>query len=102
MRLDLKMAPDQERLHALVSSADVVVVNLKPSSRAALGVAAEQLTALNPRLVYCSITGFGESGPYADRPAFDTIGQAISGLLALLVDPVDGRPASRWPTISQA
>src|SRR5262249_41909514 len=52
----------------------------------------EQVRERNPRLIYCSITGFGATGPYAHRPSYDTVGQALSGLMSLLVDPDNPHP----------
>jgi crotonobetainyl-CoA:carnitine CoA-transferase CaiB-like acyl-CoA transferase len=71
----------------LVRKADVFVENFRPGTAERLGLGYETLQALNPRLVYCSISAFGHSGPYAKKPGFDTLGQAISGLLGLLADP---------------
>ena len=64
--------------------ADVVVENLRPGAMDRLGVGYEHLRRENPRLVYCSVTGFGTTGPYAKRPAYDGVGQAIGGLLSML------------------
>jgi crotonobetainyl-CoA:carnitine CoA-transferase CaiB-like acyl-CoA transferase len=63
----------------LVASADVIVANSRPGVAEKHGVGYAELSALNPRLIYCSITGFGRDGPYAQRPAFDNVGQALSG-----------------------
>jgi len=84
--LDLASDEGQVAFRLLVERADVVVCNLRPSTAASLGVACAQLAPLNSRLVYCSISGFGETGPLADRPGYDTIGQALGGLLSLLTD----------------
>lgn len=69
-------------LRRMVERADVVIVNVRPGVERKLGVDAESLQAINSRLVYCSITGFGASGPYAHRPAYDNVGQALSGVLS--------------------
>lgn len=66
----------------LVKAADVVVVNFRPGTAEKLGIGYSALRAENPRLVYCAITGFGPDGPYANRPAFDHVGQALSGWLS--------------------
>ena len=63
------------------------VENFRPGTAERLGFGYDTLNALNPRLVYCSISAFGQSGPYVDKPGFDTLGQAMSGLLSLLTDP---------------
>src|SRR5919108_721331 len=84
--LDLKSVQGKEICLELVKRADVFVENFRPGTAERLGVGYEALHALNPRLVYCSISGFGQSGPYADKPGFDTLGQAMSGLLSLLSD----------------
>jgi crotonobetainyl-CoA:carnitine CoA-transferase CaiB-like acyl-CoA transferase len=69
-------------LHALVRTADVFVNNNRPGVAEKLGFGHTQLRALNPRLIYCAITGFGADGPYAERPAFDNVGQALSGWMS--------------------
>ena len=71
----------------MLKQADVFVENFRPGTAERLGLGYEALRALNPPLVYCSISAFGQSGPYADKPGFDTLGQAMSGLLSLLSDP---------------
>jgi crotonobetainyl-CoA:carnitine CoA-transferase CaiB-like acyl-CoA transferase len=80
--LDLKNPQDREVLYALVKTADVLVENSRPGVTQRLGVEYETLRALNPRLVYASISGFGQTGPWAQRPGFDLIAQAMSGILS--------------------
>jgi crotonobetainyl-CoA:carnitine CoA-transferase CaiB-like acyl-CoA transferase len=89
--LDAKNAVERERLYALVKSADVYIQNFRPGVAEQLGVGEAQLRALNPRLVYCSISGFGATGPSASRPSYDTVAQAASGFLKLLVNPANPR-----------
>ncbi|GAA4335391.1 CaiB/BaiF CoA-transferase family protein [Pigmentiphaga soli] len=81
--LDLKQPEDRERLHALIHSADVLVHNFRPEVPARLGISYEQLQAANPRLVYCAVTGFGESGPLKDKAGYDQVLQSMSGMCAL-------------------
>lgn len=85
--LDLKSAKGKEIGLELLKRADVFVENFRPGTAERLGLGYENLRALNARLVYCSISAFGQSGPYSDKPGFDTLGQAMSGLLSLLSDP---------------
>lgn len=85
--LDLKSAKGKEIGLELLKRADVFVENFRPGTAERLGLGYETLRALNARLVYCSISAFGQSGPYLDKPGFDTLGQAMSGLLSLLSDP---------------
>ena len=80
--LDLKNEADREVLYALVKTADVVVENARPGVAARLGMGYETLSAINPRLIYASISGFGQTGPWAQRPGFDLIAQAMSGVLS--------------------
>jgi crotonobetainyl-CoA:carnitine CoA-transferase CaiB-like acyl-CoA transferase len=79
--LDLKDPKDREVLYALVKTADVLVENARPGVAERLGMGYETLRALNPGLVYASISGFGQTGPWAQRPGFDLIAQALSGIL---------------------
>jgi len=85
--LDLKSAKGKEICVELLKRADVFVENFRPGTADRLGLGYEALRVLNPRLVYCSISAFGHSGPYVNKPGFDTLGQAASGLLSLLTDP---------------
>ncbi|MFL6547765.1 MAG: CaiB/BaiF CoA transferase family protein, partial [Povalibacter sp.] len=80
--LDLKNPADREVLYALVKTADVLVENARPGVAERLGMGYETLQAINPRLVYASISGFGHTGPWALRPGFDLIAQAMSGVLS--------------------
>jgi len=84
--LDLRGDRGQASFHRLVGRADVLVCNLRPSTALSLGLAYEAVASLNPRLVYCAISAFGDEGAAAERPGYDTIGQALSGLLSLLTD----------------
>jgi crotonobetainyl-CoA:carnitine CoA-transferase CaiB-like acyl-CoA transferase len=81
--LDLRRRHDREVFEALLRSADVLVENLKPGALARLGFGPEALAAINPRLVYCGISGFGQRSIYPGRPAFDTVVQAMSGFMDL-------------------
>ncbi len=80
--LDLGSAEGKAAAQALARDADVVVENFRPGVADRLGIGWTQLSALNPRLVYISISGFGQSGPNAARPAYDVIMQAMSGIMA--------------------
>jgi len=89
--LDTKTDADREVLDALIAEADVYIQNFRPGVAEKLGVGAERLQALNPKLVYVAISGFGATGPAANRPAYDTVAQAASGFLHLLVNPENPR-----------
>ncbi len=83
LALDLARPEAREVLGRLIASADVLVENFRPGVLAALGFAPEELIARHPRLVVCSISGFGATGPYARRPGFDQIAQGMSGLMSV-------------------
>jgi crotonobetainyl-CoA:carnitine CoA-transferase CaiB-like acyl-CoA transferase len=89
--LDLKHPEGLALLHDLVRTADVFVHNLRPGVDARIGVDAETLRGINPNLVYVTITGYGLVGPYAQRPAYDSVMQASSGLAAHQAD-ASGQP----------
>jgi crotonobetainyl-CoA:carnitine CoA-transferase CaiB-like acyl-CoA transferase len=89
--LDTAEAGDRALFHELIAGADVFIQNFRPGVADRLGAGQEELQRINPRLVYCAITGFGQSGPSRDRPAFDTVAQAASGYLRLLTPPTDPR-----------
>ncbi|MGZ5240078.1 MAG: CaiB/BaiF CoA transferase family protein [Caldimonas sp.] len=91
IELDTKGDADRAVFDALIADADVYIQNFRPGVADKLGVGEARLRALNPRLVYCSISGFGANGPAANRPAYDTVAQAASGFLKLLVNPENPR-----------
>ena len=96
--LDTTKPEDRKALLELVACADVLIDNFRPAVLDKMGLDAATLEARNPRLIHCSITGFGNKGPYQNRPAFDTVGQALSGIASFLVDPE--APESFGPTIA--
>lgn len=87
--IDLKNPQSRPILHDLVKRSDALIISTRPQSRAALGVDYPTLRAINPRLVYCSITGYGETKEALNVPAFDTTAQARSGLLSLVLGEFD-------------
>jgi crotonobetainyl-CoA:carnitine CoA-transferase CaiB-like acyl-CoA transferase len=87
-------------LDKLVADADVVLINVRPGVEQKMGLGPERLQAINPRLVYCAITGYGADGPYAQRPAFDNVGQALSGWLSMFHHDAD--PRVPGPAVSDA
>ena len=89
--LDTKKPADLATFDALIADADVFIHNFRPGVAEGLGIGAERLRASNSRLIYCAISGFGPDGPDADRPAYDTVAQAASGWLRLLVNPANPR-----------
>src|SRR6266496_2125250 len=89
--LDLRKAQGKEIFAALVAKADVVFENFRPGVMRAMGFDYERLAALNPGIILVSVSGFGQYGPYRERPAFDSLGQAMSGLMTL-TGQRDGKP----------
>ena len=85
--LDIRREEAREIFLKLAAASDVVIENFRPGTLEKRGIGYEAVRALNPKIVYCSISGFGQTGPYRDLPGYDTVGQAMSGLLSLLTDP---------------
>ena len=95
--LDLQNPAARDVFRRLAADVDVVLENFRPGVMDRLGIGYEVLRASNPSLIYCSVAGFSDDGPYRDRPAFDTVGQALSGILYTFVDP--DQPKLRGPTL---
>ncbi|GAA0487793.1 CoA transferase [Salinibacillus aidingensis] len=81
--IDLKSAKGKEIIERLVQNSDVVIHNFKTGTMERLGLSYEELSSINPGIIYCSITGFGETGPYKTHPGYDFIIQAMSGLMSI-------------------
>ncbi|MDB6181195.1 CaiB/BaiF CoA transferase family protein [Paracoccus fistulariae] len=88
---DFRTPEGQQKVRDLVADADVVIENFKVGGLAKYGLDYDSLKALNPRLIYCSVTGFGQTGPYAHRAGYDYIIQGMSGLMSVTGD-ADGQP----------
>ncbi|MFY9246385.1 MAG: CoA transferase [Roseicyclus sp.] len=86
LTLNLKDGRGRAILEKLVLGADVLVENFRPGVMDRLGVGPDHLRALNPRLIYCAISGFGQTGPWADRPAYDQIVQGAAGVMSITGD----------------
>ncbi len=91
MAVDLKDPRGKEIVRKLVASADVLTENFRPGVMERLGLGAASLAAVNPRLIYCAISGYGQDGPMAQRPAYDHVVQAVSGMMTTNGDD-SGRP----------
>ncbi|MGR3905845.1 CaiB/BaiF CoA-transferase family protein [Burkholderia sp. SR8] len=89
--IDLGSDSGRELLHQLIAQADVLVENYKVGGLAKYGLAYEQIKDRYPRLIYCSVTGFGQTGPYATRPGYDFLIQGMGGIMSLTGVP-DGEP----------
>lgn len=87
VELDLKDPADKETFRALAAEADVVVENFRPGVMSRLGLGASDLRELNPALVYCAVSGFGQDGPLSQRPAYDQIIQGLSGIMSITGTP---------------
>ena len=90
--LDLKTAAGLQAMMRLVASADVLVQNFRPGVAERLGVGEEAVRAVSPKIVYVSISGFGEQGPYAEKPAYDPVIQGFSGLATVQAGSDEARP----------
>ena len=95
--LDVRSEEGREILLKLVETADVLLENFRPGVMDRLNLSIETLRERNPKLIYCSITGFGEDGPYEKRPAYDAVAQSLSGIASLFLDPEN--PKVTGPTI---
>ena len=96
LTLNLKTEEGREVIHKLVQQADVFITNLpRRAQRQANGVDWQTLQVVNPRLVYCLITGYGTTGPYAEQPGYDIIAQGLSGLMSITGEP--DTPPTRYP-----
>ena len=98
--LNTKNVDDLAAFDELIRSADVYIQNFRPGAAERLNAGAERLRKINPRLIYCSISGFGSTGPAAGRPAYDSVAQAASGFLGLLINP--GNPRVVGPAIADS
>ncbi|MGY3494288.1 CaiB/BaiF CoA transferase family protein [Bradyrhizobium sp. USDA 4502] len=99
MALDLKQGESIEIARRLAANADVLIEGFRPGVMARLGLGYAELSRINPRLIYLSISGFGQEGPYAQRPCSDSVAQAFSGLVSVNVG-VDGIPHRVGATLS--
>ena len=97
--LDLYGDSDKNTLSRLLETADVLVENFRPGVLSDMGFGPGELEILNPRLIHASVNGYGTTGPYADRPSFDFIAQAMSGFMSVN-GPPDGEPQRAAPPIS--
>ncbi|MEO1441437.1 MAG: CoA transferase [Chloroflexota bacterium] len=91
LTLNLKSEAGRDIARQLAAKSDVVIENFKLGQMAGFGLGFDDLKAINPALVYCSITGFGQTGPYSERPGYDYVIQAMSGLMSI-TGPGDGEP----------
>lgn len=100
IEIDARKPDDAQVFDDLIREADVYIQNFRPGAAERLGAGEARLRAINPRLVYCAISGFGQTGPAAARPAYDSVAQAASGFLNLLVNPANPRVVG--PAIADA
>ena len=97
IKLDLRQDAGRDALLKLIARADILLENYRAGVMTRLGLGPDVLASTNPKLIHCSITGFGPDGPYSERPAYDMVGLALSGIASLLLDPE--KPQTSGPTI---
>jgi len=105
LTLDLQKSEAITIVKKLAAQADVVMENFRPGVMDKLGIGYAALSAINPRLIYCAISGFGQTGPYSPRPGYDSIFQAMGGLMSVTGNPDDvpgGGPMKTIPAFSTA
>ena len=100
--INLAAAEGQAQLHALVRASDALLTNLRPSAIRKLGLTYEDLKAINPKLVCVALTGFGLSSPYAERPAYDYVIQAMTGVMELTGDPGAGPTKTGYSAVDNS
>jgi len=93
LALDLQKSEGREIAHNLASSTDIIIESFTPGVAERLGIGYAEINKTNPRIIYCSISGFGQDGPYSQRPAYDPVTQAMSGFMSTTGEP--GRPPVR-------
>ena len=98
--IDNRNDEDRAALDDLIRTADVYIHNFRPGVAERLHVGYDRLAEINPRLVYCAISGLGADGPYAARPSYDTVAQAYSGMLSFTLDP--NQPRISGPAVADA
>ena len=98
LAVDIRSESGSLIIRPLLERADVLLENFRPGVMARAGLGYDTVREWNPRLIYCSVSGFGQSGPYRDRPSYDGVGQGLSGLAAQLLDPE--RPRIVGPALS--
>lgn len=98
LTLDLRSAKGRDIFFSLIANSDVLIDNFRPGVLGRLGLGWDTLKSRNPRLIHASITGFGADGPYRDRPSYDAVSQALSGVLSQFVDPAAPQPGG--PTLA--
>src|SRR5947208_14330744 len=87
IKLDLRKPEGRDVLLKLIGRGDILLENYRAGVMDRLGLSRDVLEAANRKLIHCSITGFGADGPYSERPAYDTVGLALSGIASLFLDP---------------
>jgi len=98
LALDLRVAEGQEIALRLASQADVLMENFVPGTIDKLGLSYERVSQLNPRIIYCSVSGFGQEGPYSQRPAYDPSVQAMAGIMIATGEP-EGKPCRQQTSL---
>jgi len=91
LALNLQSSEGQEIAHKLAATADIIIESFTPGVAERLGIGYSQLDKINPRIIYCSVSGFGQTGPYRQKPAYDPVVHAMSGLLSITGE-ADGPP----------
>src|SRR5271170_2816390 len=99
LSLNLKAPEGREIAQRLARSSDILMENFRPGTAARLGLGYDELSGQNPRLIYASISGYGQTGPDASLPGYDAVAQALSGMMSINGEP-DGEPVRASPSLA--